>query len=77
MNLRTVTNNESLLEILDKHAPLKTTKRIDRPKIPLFTDDLKKLKAERRKRERKMLQSGLMADKEVYHNIRDNYSAFL
>jgi hypothetical protein len=67
--------NKSLLEILDKHAPLKTMKIIDRPKIPWFTDDLKKLKAERRKRERKMLQSGLMADKEVYRKIRDRYSA--
>ena len=57
--------NESLLEILDKHAPL------------TFTDDLKKLNAEHRKRERKMLQSGLMADKEVYHKIRDRYSALL
>ena len=62
--------NESLSEILDKHAPLKTMKRIDRPKIPWFTDDLKKPKAERRKRERKMFQSGLMADKEVFHKIR-------
>ena len=64
--------NESLSEILDNHAPLKTMKIIDRPTILWFTADLKKSKAERRKRERKIFQSGLMADKEVFHTV---YSA--
>ena len=43
----------------------------------LITDDLKKLKAERRKCERKILQSGCSGDREIYYRIRDKYSACL
>jgi hypothetical protein len=38
-----------------------------RPVVSWFTDDLKKLKAERRKYERKILQSGCSHDKELYY----------
>ena len=48
-----------------------------RPVVSWFTDDLKKLKAERRKCERKMLQSGCSHDKELYYKSRDKYSALL
>ena len=48
-----------------------------RPVVPWFTDDLKKLKAERRKCERKMLQSGCSSDREIYYRTRDKYSACL
>ena len=48
-----------------------------RPVVSWFTDVLKKLKAERRKCERKMLQSGCAHDKELYYKTRDKYSALL
>ena len=67
----------TLLNLLDKHAPIKTKKMVMRPVVSWFTDDLKKLKAERRKCERKMLQSGCSHDKELYYKTRDKYSALL
>ena len=48
-----------------------------RPVVPWFTDELKKLKAERRRCERKMLLSGCSHDKELYYKTRDKYSALL
>ena len=56
----------TLSSILDKHAPMTTKRMVVRPVVPWITDDLKKLKAERRKCERKMLQSGCSSDKELY-----------
>ena len=48
----------TLSSILDKHAPMTTKRTVVRPVVPWFTDDLEKLKAERRKCERKMFQTG-------------------
>ena len=67
----------TLSSILDKHAPMTTKRMVVRRVVPWFTDDLKKLKAERRKCERKMLQSGCPNDKELYYRTRDKYSARL
>ena len=67
----------TLLNLLDKHAPIKTKKMVMRPVVPWFTDELKKLKAERRRCERKMLLSGCSHDKELYYKTRDKYSALL
>jgi hypothetical protein len=47
----------TLLNLLDKNGPIKTKKMVMSPFVSWFTDDLKKMKAERRKFERKMLQS--------------------
>ena len=38
----------TLSSILDKHAPMTTKRMVVKPVVPWFTDDLKKLKAERR-----------------------------
>ena len=46
-----------------------------RPRVPLFNDNLKMLRAKRRKLERTMVKSGLPADKEVYHKVCDIYFA--
>ena len=67
----------TLLNLLDKHAPIKTKKMVMRPVVPWFTDELKKLKAQRRRCERKMLLSGCSHDKELYYKTRDKYSALL
>ena len=50
-----------LSSILDKHAPMMTKRIVVTPVVPWFTDVLKKLKAERRKCEIKILQSGCIA----------------
>ncbi len=67
----------TLLNLLHKHSPIKTKRMVVRPVVPWVTNDLKKLKAERRKCERKMLQSGCSHDKELYNKTRDKYSAHL
>ena len=67
----------TLLYVRYKHAPIKTKKMVMRPVVSWFTDNLKNLKAERRKCERKMLQSGCSHDKELYYKTRDKYSALL
>ena len=67
----------TLSSILDKHVPMTTKIMVVRPVLPWFNDDLKKLKAERRKCERKMLQSGCSSDREIYYRTRDKYSACL
>ena len=56
---------------------MKTKRIVVRPVVPWFNDALKKLKAKRRKLERKMLRSGFPDDKERFYNIRNKYSALL
>ena len=53
--------NTTLSSILDKHAPMMTKRMVVRPVVPWFTDDLEKLKAERRKCERKLKCFNLVA----------------
>ena len=69
--------NMTLTDILDKHAPLKTTIMINRPKIPRFNDDIKQLKRKRRRLEKKALKTDLPGDWNNYHKVRNQYSALL
>ena len=48
-----------------------------RPTVPWFNDNLKNLKAKRRKLERKMIKSGFQCDKDAYRIVRDAYSDIL
>ena len=48
-----------------------------RPKIPWFSDDLKKLKCKRRKLEQKMLRTRSACDMEAYRTVLDEYSSLL
>ena len=66
----------TLLNLLDKHAPIKTKKMVMRPVVSWFTNDLKKLKAERRKCERKMLQSGCPMIKSFIIRLEINTVSF-
>lgn len=69
--------HQSLLDILDKHAPCKTKVMVIRPKVPWFTNDLKELKALRRKFEKKSLKSSNPLDKQTYNTVRNKYSVLL
>ncbi len=69
--------NKTLRSILDKHAPIKSKFLIARQTVPWFNDKLKKLKAKRRKLERRMIKSGLQCDKDAYREVRNDYCTSL
>ena len=48
--------------ILDKHAPVKTRTIVVRPRVPLYTDEIRHAKRERRKAERRWRLSKLDSD---------------
>ena len=68
---------ETLTDILDKFAPLKTRTMINRPKVPRFNDDIKQLKRQRRRLEKRAVKTDLPGDWNNYHKVRNQYSAFL
>ena len=45
--------------MLDKFAPLKTRIMINRPKVPWFNDDIKQLKRQRRRLEKRAVKTDL------------------
>ena len=69
--------NKTLTDILDKFAPLKTRIMINRPKVPWFNDDIKQLKRQRRRLEKRAVKTDLPGDWNNYHKVRNQYSAFL
>lgn len=69
--------HDTLGNILNKHAPIKSKVIVARPTVPWFNSDLKALKCSRRKLEKKFLLSGLDSDKKAYRTMRIQYSAML
>ena len=69
--------NKTLTDILDKFGPLKTRTMINRPKVPWFNDDIKQLKRQRRRLEKRAVKTDLPGDWNNYHKVRNQYSAFL
>ena len=69
--------NKTLTDILDKFAPLKTRTMINRPKVPWFNDDIKQLKRQRRRLEKRAVKTDLPGDWNNYHKVRNQYFAFL
>ena len=69
--------NKILTDILDKFAPLKTRTIINRPKVPWFNDDIKQLKRQRRRLEKRAVKTDLPGDWNNYRKVRNQYSAFL
>ena len=51
--------NKTLTDILDKFGPLKTRTMINRPKVPWFNDDIKQLKRQRRRLEKRAVKTDL------------------
>lgn len=67
----------TLSRILEKHAPLQRRVVVVRPRVPWFNEELKHLKAKRRKLEKKMLKSKRRRDRDAYRSICNKYSAKL
>ena len=67
--------------VADKHAPIQKKLVIIRPRVPWYSDDLRRMKTQRRRLERKMRKTKLPSDvslhrKKKYHNelIQDRES---
>ena len=69
--------NKTLTDMLDRFSPLKTRTMINRPKVPLFNDDIKQLKRQRRRLEKRAVKTDLPGDWNNYRKVRNQYSAFL
>ena len=67
----------TLSHILEKHAPMQKKVVVVRPRIPWFNEELKRIKAKRRKLEKAMLRSKCQSDREAYHCARNRYTASL
>ena len=66
---------ENLLRFLfDKHAPILTRTITVRKHTPWFTDDLRELRREKRRCERKYLSTRLTVDKHIYQEICRKYN---
>ena len=69
--------DETLTGLLESHAPLKTKVIVVRPRVPWFSEELKRVKSKRRKKERKMLKTGNKCDRDTYRCVCNQYSALL
>ena len=66
--------NKTLIDILDK---FKTRTMINRPKVSWFNDDIKQLKRQRRRLEKRAVKTDLPGNWNNYHKVRNQNSAFL
>ena len=68
--------NEILCSLLNKHAPLRSREIILRPHAPWFRllDELRELKREKRRLERKYVNTNLTVHKEMYQMICTEYT---
>ena len=67
--------DNTLSHILEKHAPLQRKVVVVRPRVPWFSEELKRIKAKRRKLEKVMLRSNCQNDKDAYRQARNKYAA--
>jgi len=67
----------TLRSLLDKHAPQITRTITLGPHTPWFTVDLRELRREKRRCERKYLSTRLTVDKYIYHEICRKYNRSL
>jgi hypothetical protein len=63
--------NEAISSLLDQHAPLKTRTVVIRPLAPWYDEEVKTLRTERRKAERRWRKSGLIVHQEIFKNVKD------
>ena len=73
-----VENYDLLMQaVTDKHAPIQNKLVIIRPRVPWYSDDLRRMKNQRRRLERKMRKTKLPCDVSSYWKIRDEYFLLL
>ena len=66
--------NATLTKLIDKHAPEQRKRITVRPKQPWFSNNLAKLKRERRKLERKWIKSKTELDHKIYKQSRNMFA---
>jgi len=64
-----------LSDLLDKHTPIKERTTTLRPHAPWFSDELRALKCEKQRCERRWVKSGLEVHKQLYRDSVCNYYA--
>ena len=65
---------DTLVELLDKHAPIVTKKITDRPNSPRYGEELRKIKVNKRRWERIYTKSKLCIHKQIYQETCTLYS---
>ncbi len=69
--------NDTLTNVLDKHAPLQTKEITMRENTPWTNEEIKPLKTKRRRLEKRSRQTGLMVHKQALRNFNREYSNYL
>jgi len=69
--------NETLKNLYDKHAPLKSKVVTIRPNTPWYNQDIKMAKQERKKAERKWRKTKLLVDREIYIEKKRNVNKLI
>lgn len=69
--------NDTLTDLLESHAHLKTKVIKVRPRVPWLSEVLKRVKSKRRKQERKMLKTGKKCDRDASRCVCNQNSALL
>ena len=73
-----VENYDLLMQaVADKHAPIQNKLVIIRPRVPWYSDDLRRMKTQRRRLERKMRKTKLPSGVSLYRKICDEYCLLL
>ena len=68
--------NETLESVINRHAPLRTKTIIARPHVPWFNNEVKSVKRERRRAERKWRRTRQLCDFQIYKS-KKNYMMFV
>ena len=69
--------NSELSAVLDSHAPLRSRRVTARPSAPWLTGEIKSLKTEKRRAERRWRKSGLPEDKVVFNSLLTKLNIFI
>ena len=68
--------NKTLESVINKHAPLRTKTIVARPHVPWFNNEVKSVKRERRRAERKWRRTRQLCDFQIYKS-KKNYMIFV
>ena len=66
-------DNETLESVINRHAPLRTKTIVARPHVPWFNNEVKSVKRERRRAERKWRRTRQLCDFQIYKSKKKLY----
>ena len=69
--------NTTLVDLLDRHAPLKTKTVTVRPQVPWYSEEMREAKRERRRLERKWRSTRSAADFELFKKKKNRVTYLL